>query len=55
MYIFSVDVYCRVGLLSACAYNFRRKLLVKIVISVRSIRLINNYGVLTRNHYDVIE
>ena len=37
--------YCRVGLLSACAYNFRRKLSVKIILSVRCIRLVNNYGV----------
>ena len=36
--------YRKVGLLSACTYNFRRNLFVKIILSDRRVRLINNYG-----------
>ena len=39
-----IFTYHKVGLLSACAYNFRRKLFVNFILSVRRIRLINNYG-----------
>ena len=40
----STQLYCKVRLLSAYAYNFQRKRLVKIILFVRRIRLINNYG-----------
>ena len=41
---FCILPYRKIRLLSACAYNFWRKLFVKIILSVRRIRLINNYG-----------
>ena len=42
--IYNLFTYRKVGLLSACACNFRRKLFVKVILSVRRICLINNCG-----------